>query len=116
MPTTAEFLAEEVAKEFAKLKRSGVQSVDFSALMTQVINKHGIPDAAEVSHLRSEISRIFAARRAAVRPVTLGNLKISRKRKASDERSLVSQLRLERALQEAEEMARAANENICPVD
>lgn len=62
--TPAQDLANQVSREFAFLKRSGVEKIDFSKLVTNVINGNGISDPRSFSYLKSEVSKIFAQKRA----------------------------------------------------
>jgi hypothetical protein len=64
IPTLAEDLAGQVSKEFARLKRSGVDKIDFSQLMMNIISRNGVNDPNSVSYFRKEVARIFARRRA----------------------------------------------------
>lgn len=62
--TPAEDLANQISQEFARLKSSGAEKIDFSQLMMNVINRNGINDPSSVSYLKKEVAQIFAQRRA----------------------------------------------------
>jgi len=62
--TPGEDLANQVSSEFTRLKKSGVNEIDFRQLVMNVINRNGIDDPSSVSYLKSEIAKIFAQRRA----------------------------------------------------
>ncbi|MEK7116738.1 MAG: hypothetical protein AAB837_01065 [Patescibacteria group bacterium] len=57
-------MADQVSLEYAKLKRAGVEKVDFSQLLMNVITGNGVKDPTEISKLRSQISAVCAQRRA----------------------------------------------------
>lgn len=54
-----EDLANQVTKEFARLKKAGVE-VSYPQLITWVISANGIKDPSEVARLRKRISEIRA--------------------------------------------------------
>lgn len=62
--TPAEDLANQVAYEFAQLKKAGVEKVDFSQLVVNVLRSNQISDPISFRSLKSEIAKIFAKRRA----------------------------------------------------
>jgi hypothetical protein len=59
LPTPAQYLAQKVRVEYARLKESGVEKIDFRQLMLNVIRGEGINDSTVVRGLMSEISKLF---------------------------------------------------------
>lgn len=68
MPTLEEKIADQVAFEYANLKRRGFIRIDFSQLIMNAINVSGAgkqEDLEGISRLRREVAKIMAQRRKA---------------------------------------------------